>query len=197
MVGTYTTFLNKGVYTQPISVLRIEDKNGVVLADFIPETKEVMSEENAYVIIDLLKSVTEEGTGKRLRLGDLGNYYRGSVTGHPYLFKNEIIGKTGTTQMNSDGWFMGGVPNLITGVWTGCEDRAAHFGATFYGQGATTALPIWALFMKKCYANKALNISQENFERPKGELSIQLDCSGFYKKTAPDEFSENTSSDEF
>lgn len=197
MVGTYTTFLNKGVYTQPISVLRIEDKNGVVLADFIPETKEVMSEENAYVIIDLLKSVTEEGTGKRLRLGDLGNYYRGSVTGHPYLFKNEIIGKTGTTQMNSDGWFMGGVPNLITGVWTGCEDRAAHFGATFYGQGATTALPIWALFMKKCYANKALNISQENFERPEGELSIQLDCSGFSKKTVPDELSENTPSDEF
>jgi len=197
MVGSYTTFLNKGVYTEPISVLRIEDKNGVVIADFEPKTKEVMSEEDAYVIIKLLKGVTEQGTGKRLRLGDLGNYYRGSVTGHPYMFKNEIIGKTGTTQMNSDGWFMGGVPNLVTGVWTGCEDRAAHFGATFYGQGATTALPIWALFMKKCYTNKDLNISQENFEVPENEISIQLDCSEFGKKTGPNEFSDNSTPDEF
>ncbi|MCT4622368.1 MAG: transglycosylase domain-containing protein, partial [Schleiferiaceae bacterium] len=106
MVGSYTTFANKGVYTEPISVLRIEDKNGVVLADFEPKTNEVMSEADAYVILNLLKGVTEEGTGVRLRNGAT-NYYQGSVTGHPYKFTNEIAGKTGTTQNNSDGWFMG------------------------------------------------------------------------------------------
>lgn len=191
MVGTYTTFLNKGVYMEPISVLRIEDKNGVVLADFEPATKEVMSEEDAYVVVNLLKGVTEGGTGTRLRNGAT-NHYQGAVTGHPYQFKNEIIGKTGTTQMNSDGWFMGGVPNLVTGIWTGCEDRAAHFGSTFYGQGATTALPIWALYMKKCYANKDLNISQEDFEKPEGEISIQIDCTDKGQKNGSGGFEEET-----
>ena len=129
MVGSYTTFANKGRYVQPIMVTRIEDKNGVVLEEFTPEMRQVMSDRDAYVILKLLMGVTEDGTGIRLR-HDLGkNFYRNNiVTGYPYKFTNEIAGKTGTTQNNSDGWFMGAVPNLITGVWTGCEDRAAHMG---------------------------------------------------------------------
>ena len=180
MVGSYTTFANKGRYVQPIMVTRIEDKNGVVLEEFTPETRQVMSDRDAYVILKLLMGVTEDGTGIRLR-HDLGkNFYRNkAVTGYPYKFTNEIAGKTGTTQNNSDGWFMGAVPNLITGVWTGCEDRAAHMGGgfgTYYGQGATAALPIWAVYMKKNYANPDLGISASPFERPKGELGIDVDC---------------------
>ena len=180
MVGSYTTFANKGRYVQPIMVTRIEDKNGVVLEEFTPATRQVMSDRDAYVILKLLMGVTEDGTGIRLR-HDLGkNFYRNNaVTGYPYKFTNEIAGKTGTTQNNSDGWFMGAVPNLITGVWTGCEDRAAHMGGgfgTYYGQGATAALPIWAVYMKKNYANPDLGISESPFERPKGELGIDVDC---------------------
>jgi penicillin-binding protein 1A len=180
MVGSYTTFANKGRYVQPIMVTRIEDKNGVVLEEFTPESRQVMSDRDAYVILKLLMGVTEDGTGVRLR-HDLGkNFYRNNaVTGYPYKFTNEIAGKTGTTQNNSDGWFMGAVPNLITGVWTGCEDRAAHMGGrfgTYYGQGATAALPIWAVYMKKNYANPDLGISKSPFERPKGELGIDVDC---------------------
>ena len=180
MVGSYTTFANKGRYVQPIMVTRIEDKNGVVLEEFTPETRQVMSDRDAYVILKLLMGVTEDGTGIRLR-HDLGkNFYRNkAVTGYPYKFTNEIAGKTGTTQNNSDGWFMGAVPNLITGVWTGCEDRAAHMGGgfgTYYGQGATAALPIWAVYMKKNYANPDLGISASPFERPKGALGIDVDC---------------------
>ena len=180
MVGSYTTFANKGRYVQPIMVTRIEDKNGVVLEEFTPETRQVMSDRDAYVILKLLMGVTEDGTGIRLR-HDLGkNFYRNNaVTGYPYKFTNEIAGKTGTTQNNSDGWFMGAVPNLITGVWTGCEDRAAHMGGrfgTYYGQGATAALPIWAVYMKKNYANPDLGISKSPFERPKGALDTDVDC---------------------
>ena len=180
MVGSYTTFANKGRYVQPIMVTRIEDKNGVVLEEFTPEMRQVMSDRDAYVILKLLMGVTEDGTGIRLR-HDLGkNFYRNNiVTGYPYKFTNEIAGKTGTTQNNSDGWFMGAVPNLITGVWTGCEDRAAHMGGgfgTYYGQGATAALPIWAVYMKKNYANPDLGISKSPFERPKGALGIDVDC---------------------
>lgn len=180
MVGSYTTFANKGRYVQPIMVTRIEDKNGVVLEEFTPEMRQVMSDRDAYVILKLLMGVTEDGTGIRLR-HDLGkNFYRNNiVTGYPYKFTNEIAGKTGTTQNNSDGWFMGAVPNLITGVWTGCEERAAHMGGgfgTYYGQGATAALPIWAVYMKKNYANPDLGISASPFERPKGALGIDVDC---------------------
>ncbi len=175
MVGTYTTFANKGIYTEPIMITRIEDNNGIILEEFSPLTREVMSEEDAYVVVDLLRGVTEGGTGTRLRSKG-GKYSNDVVTGFPYAFENEICGKTGTTQNNADGWFMGMVPNLITGVWTGCEDRSAHFGATYYGQGATTALPIWALYMKKCYADEKVGVSKDPFERPENPLSIELNC---------------------
>lgn len=177
MVGAYSTFANQGIYITPTLITRIEDKNGTILYQNVPEAKDVISKEAAYVTISLLEGVTQSGSGSRLR----GTWRKGSpvydnaVTGYPYDFKNPIAGKTGTTQNNSDGWFMGIVPNLVTGVWVGGEDRATHFSSTAYGQGATMALPIWGIYMRKCYNNEALNISTTNFEKPKN-LSIETDC---------------------
>jgi penicillin-binding protein 1A len=173
MVSAYSTFANKGLRVSPMIITRIEDKNGTVLKDFIPETQEVLSEESAFVILDLLKGVTDSGSGIRLR----SVYTSGgkAVTGFPYKFENPIAGKTGTTQNQSDGWFMGIEPNLPTGVWTGGEDRATHFEGIKKGQGATMSLPSWALFMKKCYDDKSLNISKEDFEEPEN-LSININC---------------------
>jgi len=177
MVGAYGTFANQGIYTKPTAVLRIEDKYGVVLADFTPMTREVMSAETAYTAVNLLEGVTQYGTGVRLRT-QYGNYsyLNDVVTGYPYKFTNPIAGKTGTTQNHSDGWFMGMVPNLVTGVWVGAEDRAAHFRSIAYGQGATMALPIWAMYMNKCYADPGLQVSQDEFNEPEGGVTIQLDC---------------------
>lgn len=172
MVSAYATFANKGLRVTPMILTRIEDKNGTVLQEFIPETKEVLSEESAYVVLDLLKGVTLSGSGVRLRLPWEKPGY---VTGHPYKFTNPIAGKTGTTQNQSDGWFMGIVPNLATGVWTGGEDRSTHFEGIAKGQGATMSLPSWALYMQKCYADKTLNISLEDFEKPEN-ISIKIDC---------------------
>jgi penicillin-binding protein 1A len=172
MVGAYSTFANKGLRVAPNMITRIEDKNGTVLAEFTPGTREVMSEESAYVVLDLLKGVTLSGSGVRLRLP----YQKpGYVTGHPYEFDNPIAGKTGTTQNQTDGWFMGVVPNLATGVWTGGEDNAIHFAGIDKGQGATMSLPSWALFMQKCYADKTLNISKEDFEKPEN-MTVDLNC---------------------
>lgn len=176
MAGSYTTFANKGVYVEPIMITRIEDKNGVVLEEFTPRTNEVMNEEDAYVILDLLKGVTQGGTGTRLRFK---NYNNEIATGAPYGFENPIAGKTGTTQNNSDGWFMGVVPNLITSVWGGCEDRAAHFGGTYYGQGASVALPVWALYMEKCYKDPQLTISKSDFEKPLDPVKTELNCNTY------------------
>jgi len=174
MVGAYATFANKGLRVEPMMLLKIEDKNGTVLEQFIPNSKEVLSEESAYVVINLLEGVTDAGSGIRLRT-QWGSYPDNVATGYPYKFTNPIAGKTGTTQNQSDGWFMGIVPNLATGVWVGGEDRATHFAGITYGQGASMALPIWALYYKKLYADSTLNISQEEFEKPEN-LSIQLDC---------------------
>lgn len=174
MVGAYNTFSNKGMYVEPIMVLRIEDKNGTVLDDFAPKTKEALSEQAAYAVISLLEGVTQGGSGVRLRTSS--SKYRDSVaSGYPYKFTNPIAGKTGTTQNQSDGWFMGMVPNLTTGVWVGAEDRAAHFPDLARGQGASMALPIWALYMKKCYGDKELGISDKAFEKPKN-VTIEFDC---------------------
>ncbi len=178
MVTSYSTIANMGQYVKPSIILRIEDKNGVVLDQVTPETKDVLSSESAYVTIKLMEGVTKYGSGVRLRTGKntwSPEYKKGVVTGHPYQFTNDIAGKTGTSQNNSDGWFMGMVPNLVTGVWVGAEDRAVHFGSTTYGQGATMALPIWGSYMKSCYADKDLGISQSPFEEPEN-LSIEVDC---------------------
>ncbi len=178
MVGAYGTFANQGIYVKPAVVTRIEDKNGTVLFDLVPETVDVISEEAAYVTLNLMQGVTEAGSGARLRHAGLEktNYiYEKVVTGYPYIFENPIAGKTGTTQNQSDGWFMGMVPNLVTGVWVGGEDRSIHFKEIGFGQGATMALPIWGVYMKALYENPDLGISQEEFLSPE-VVSIPLDC---------------------
>ncbi len=178
MVAAYSTFANKGVYTKPVMITRIEDKNGTVLFQFQPESRDVLSEEVAYVAVNLMEGVTQSGSGKRLRTKGVDKYnaaYREVVTGYPYEFTNPIAGKTGTTQNHSDGWFMGMVPNLVTGVWVGGEDRATHFSKITYGQGASMALPIWALYMRQCYDDKTLNVSTAEFDKPL-KLSINVNC---------------------
>lgn len=194
MVGAYSTFANHGVYVEPILIQRIEDKNGTVLYQNVPKTKDVISAETAYVTTSLMEGVTQSGTGTRLRGTWATNspIYKKVVSGYPYDFKNPIAGKTGTSQNNSDGWFMGMVPNLVTGVWVGGEDRATHFSNTAYGQGATMALPIWGMYMKSCYADEDLGVSTGNFERP-ANLSIETDCSKWREKD-PD---KEVISDEF
>ena len=194
MVGAYSTFANEGVFVTPIVISRIEDKNGTVLFQNVPVTKDVISNESAYVTVKLMEGVTQSGSGKRLRgtWGTTNALYKKVISGYPYDFKNPIAGKTGTSQNNSDGYFMGMVPNLVTGVWVGGDDRATHFSNTAYGQGATMALPIWGIYMKKCFANESLGVSQEDFRRP-ANLSIETNCAVWREKNSevqevPDEF---------
>lgn len=168
MVGAQATFANKGTWIQPTFVTRIEDKNGKVLADFAPKTEEVMSEEKAYVMLQLMKGVVEVGTGKRLR-------YR-------YKLMQPMSGKTGTTQNNSDGWYMGITPDLVSGCWVGAEDRSVHFDHGDQGQGAQMALPIWAKYMQKVYADKSIKISQGDFEKPSKKIEVEMDCSKYNKE---------------
>ena len=178
MVGAYGTFVNKGIYIEPIIITRIEDKNGMPLFEVVPNTTDVISQEAAYVTVNLLKGVTKYGSGGRLRHAGLEktNYvYENVVTGYPYIFDNPIAGKTGTTQNQSDGWFIGMVPNLVSGVWVGGEDRSIHFEEIAFGQGATMALPIWAIYMKRAYEIPELEISVDDFEEPE-KLTINIDC---------------------
>ena len=178
MVGAYSTFANQGIYVKPIMITRIEDKNGRALYEVLPETQDVLSQEAAYVTVNLMQGVTTAGSGARLRHAGLEetNYiYKNVITGYPYVFENPIAGKTGTTQNQSDGWFMGMVPNLATGVWVGGDDRSIHFKDIGFGQGATMALPIWANYMRSLYDNPEFGISKEDFIAPE-ELSIPVDC---------------------
>jgi len=195
MVGAYNTFPSRGMYIKPIMVLRIEDKNGTVLSDFTPKTSEAMNEEMAYTVLNLLEGVTKHGSGARLR-SSAGSYPDSIVSGYPYKFRNPIAGKTGTTQNQSDGWFMGIVPNLTTGVWVGAEDRAVHFADIGRGQGASMALPIWALYMQKCYADKTLKISKGGFSKP-ANLSIELDCEKYQKEDLDEDGNPTNEDPEF
>jgi len=192
MVGAYSTFANQGIYVKPVVITRIEDKNGRALFEVVPETQDVLSEEAAYVTVNLLQGVTKAGSGARLRHAGLEKtsyVYEKVITGYPYVFENPIAGKTGTTQNQSDGWFMGMVPNLATGVWVGGEDRAVHFKDIAFGQGATMALPIWAVYMKQLYEDPNLGISLEDFTAPE-TLTIAIECEeldeeGEVKKSKP------------
>jgi penicillin-binding protein 1A len=161
MVGALNSYTNDGIYVEPIFITRIEDKNGNVVERFIPEQQEAMSEETAYLMLEMLQGVVNEGTGIRLR--------------YKYGFNHPIAGKTGTTQNQSDGWFMGLVPELTTGIWVGNEDRAAHFRSISLGQGANMALPIWAMYMQKLYDDPETDISKSNFSKP-DNLSVEIDC---------------------
>jgi len=174
MVGAMSTFVNKGVHLKPIFITHIEDKNGNVLETFTPKANEAMSEETAYLMLSLMKGVVETGTGIRLRT--------------KYGFQNPIAGKTGTTQNQSDGWFMGLTPKLVTGVWVGCEDRSAHFRTIHLGQGANMALPIWALYMRKVYDDPELHIPMGDFTKPAKPLSVEIDCDKFDQQQRKKEF---------
>ncbi|WP_321826141.1 penicillin-binding protein 1A [Maribacter dokdonensis] len=185
MVGAYGAFANQGVYVKPVMVTRIENKDGTVLYEYVPETKDVLSKDVSYAILDLMKGVTQGGSGTRLRTTGFNKWrpeYDEIITGYPYKLTNPIAGKTGTTQNNSDGWFMGMVPNLVTGVWVGGEERSVHFKSITYGQGASMALPIWGLYMTKNYADEELGISKEDFVKPEN-MSIEIDCDKFVEGT--------------
>ena len=161
MVAAYSIFANKGVYNSPLPVYRIEDKYGNVLQEFRPESREVITENTAYLMCNLLEGVVTGGTGVRLR--------------YKYKLMNPMGGKTGTTQKHADGWFMGVTPDLVGGVWVGAEDRSIHFQNLANGQGASMSLPIWAKVLLKAYADPRLKMSDRPFDRPAG-INKRLDC---------------------
>lgn len=155
MVSAYTAFVNKGIRTAPLFVTRIEDNEGNVLATFSPQVNEVISESSAYKMLVMLRAVINEGTGGRVR--------------RLYNITADMGGKTGTTNNNSDGWFMGFTPTLVSGCWVGGEERDIHFDRMADGQGASMALPIWSIYMNKVYADKELGYTQKDtFDIPDG-----------------------------
>lgn len=168
MTAAYSIYANKGVYNTPLPVTRIEDKLGNVLAEFVPETRDVITEQTAYLMCNLLQGVVNEGTGVRLR--------------YKYQLQNPMGGKTGTTQSHSDGWFMAVTPELVGGVWVGAEDRSVHFQNLANGQGANMSLPIWALFLQKVQADKSIGYAGLDFIKPAG-MNLRLDCNSSEEST--------------
>ena len=162
LIGAYTTFANKGVYTQPIIVSRIEDKNGNVLTTVKPQQNEAISENTAYTMVRMLQQVVLSGTGNRLR--------------SRFNLTNEIGGKTGTTDNHSDGWFVGVTPDLVAGAWVGGEEPTIHFDHMKSGEGAAMALPIFGLFMQKVYADPRINLYKGPFPAPEN-YDVPFDCS--------------------
>ncbi len=174
LTGAYSTFVNKGLWTAPIMVTRIEDKNGNVLREFVPQIREVLSEETAYLMTHMLRGATEERGGTSIIL-------KGG-----FKFPYEMGAKTGTTSNYSDGWFMGLTPDLVCGMWVGGEDRSIHFRTGTYGQGSRLALPLYGIFMKKVYADKSIDIAKGPFPKPPKPLSVETDCSRYYEGAAQD-----------
>ncbi|WP_306435670.1 transglycosylase domain-containing protein [Odoribacter splanchnicus] len=181
MVAAYSIFANKGVYNSPLPVCRIEDKYGNVLQEFRPESREVITENTAYLMCNLLEGVVNSGTGVRLR--------------YKYKLTNPMGGKTGTTQQHADGWFIGVTPDLVGGVWVGAEDRSIHFQNLANGQGANMALPIWAKFLQKAYADSGLKMSGRPFDRPAG-ISKRLDCDETISEAEAKEMNKSLREDE-
>ncbi|MCB9182871.1 MAG: transglycosylase domain-containing protein [Flavobacteriales bacterium] len=179
MTGAFSSFANKGVYIEPILFTRIEDKNGNAIFDMVPKTYEALDERTAYIMLKMMKGVVDGawnpttgkvvGTGLRLRTS-WGNRQKYANIKFP------TAGKTGTTQNNTDGWFIGITPDLVTGVWTGADDRSVRFSTTEKGQGANSALPIYGYYMNKVYADPSIEISTGDFERPEGDLGVEMDC---------------------
>jgi len=174
MVGAFSAFFNKGIYNKPIFLTRIEDKNGNTLAEFTSESREVLNEEAAFLMVELMKGVVLQGTAGRLR--------------STYKFKEPVAGKTGTTQSNSDGWFIGGTPDLVCGVWTGADDRTVRFVSTGYGQGANMALPIWGLFMRRVYDDTSIKINRGDFDKPATPPTVTLNCGDYRQDQNEDNF---------
>ena len=165
MVSAYTTFANHGIHTSPMFVEKIVDADGNVVAQFQPRMNEVISEESAYKMLDMLQSVIDHGTGGRLR--------------YKYNIECPMGGKTGTTNRNSDAWFMGFTPSLVSGCWVGGEDRDIHFDSTTMGQGATMALPIWAYYMRRVFADRSLGYDpEEQFDIPEDFNSCKSEDTG-------------------
>lgn len=181
MTGAFSTFANDGVYIRPVVFTRIEDKNGNTLFDMMPRTEEAMDPRTSYIMLEMLKGVVDgaynpstgktTGTGMRLRTGWGNRAKYGNI-------KYPTAGKTGTTQNNSDGWFIGITPDLVTGVWTGAEDRSVRFSRTDLGQGANMALPIYGYYMNKVYADSTIRISTGDFTKPDGIGDVDMNCFG-------------------
>ncbi len=187
MVGAFNTYAHQGVFIKPYYVTRIEDKYGNVVATFQPERHEAIDEQTAYLMLNLLQGVIDEGTGIRLRISNL---FRDNVTEDYGSFKMPIAGKTGTTQNHSDGWFIGTTPKLTAGVWTGADLRSIHFRTISSGQGANMALPIWGYFYKKVLADKTLGITEDmEFKKPEN-FNINLDCDNNNQQKSPSDFND-------
>jgi penicillin-binding protein 1A len=178
MVGAYGTFANKGVYTRPMYVTRIEDKNGNTISKFTPKIEEVLSENQAYLMLHLLQGVVLHGTGNKLR--------------RDFNLMNQIGGKTGTTQNHSNGWFMAVTPHLVGGVWSGWEDQAIHFETLGEGSGANMALPIMGKFLSKVYADPQFSsMKTDEFEVP-SNFNMELDCNKVKKTNSRSDNSRRT-----
>lgn len=171
MIGAFGTFVNKGEHTTPFYIDRIEDKNGNVIQQFTPKKRPAMSEEHAYLMTYMLRGGFEEQSG--------------TSQGVPWSLRegNELGGKTGTTQNASDGWYIGMSKDLVSGVWTGGDDRAIHFRSWISGQGSRTARPIWVKYMEKVYADKELGYTKGPFPRPERPLSIEIDCDVYERES--------------
>jgi penicillin-binding protein 1A len=168
MVGAYATYANKGVWTEPVYVTTILDKNDNIVRQVVPRTIEAMSEQTAYIMEKMLERVTAHGTAAKIK--------------YMYQIPGAVGGKTGTTQNYSDGWFMGITPSLVTGVWTGFEDRAIHFRSMDLGSGSAMAMPIWGNYMKKVTADTSIFTIQEQFEVPKQPLTVEMNCETYNDK---------------
>lgn len=165
MVGAFSTYANKGVWTEPIYVTRIEDKNGNVIREVVPRKVEAMSEQTAYIMEKMLERVTAHGTAAKVK--------------YMYQVPGAVGGKTGTTQNYSDGWFIGITPTLATGIWTGFEDRAIHFRSMSLGSGSAMAMPIFGTYMKKALSDSSLVKVQQIWEAPKQPLSVEINCDSY------------------
>ena len=169
MLGAYSAFANKGVWIKPIYYTKIVDKNGNVIFENIPETKEALSEQTAYIMCKMLEQTTTSGTAAQVK-------YRFKIPG-------ACGGKTGTTQNYSDAWFMGITPTLVSGLWMGWEDRAIHFRTMDLGSGAAMAMPVWAEYMQKVTATPGLLNVVNEWPAPQSPLNLEIDCSKFESET--------------
>ena len=167
LVGAYSTFINKGIWTEPFFISRIEDKYGNLIQEFIPTKQEALSEETAYLMLHMLKGSKEEEGGTARGL-------------NPELtVDNDVGAKTGTTQNASDGWFIGVTHNLVSGAWVGGDDRSIHFRDWVFGQGARTAMPIWQQYMLNVYEDVDLGIEKGKFDKPTKIINVEIDCSTY------------------
>ncbi len=190
MTAAHCVFSNEGVYNKPITILRIEDASGKILYESGNKTVKVMNENVAWDVLKMMKGVTGVQRPADGKYGGTGGRIRGSK---PYAFKSTMAGKTGTTQGNADGWFIGHTPELVTGVWVGCESNKMSFNSTNLGQGANSALPIWGYFMQRVYDDKSIKIKRGDFYGPNGGAT-KIDCTVAVDTLAPeviDPFDEN------